>query len=224
MIRLNIACGANIFPGWVNIDRVDMEEAYLKHLRGHGELQMESWPEGQRKLAAALDAGQVQFEQHDLRKGFPHYADGTVDAIYLGQMIEHLNRRTEVEPFLRECLRMLKKGGQIRITTPDIIQLVEVYFSGGMSKFASEQPAFYAEGIPWPEEQLSYLLFGASGPDCTRENYEGHFHVYSRRVLYQLLNSLGFESRDYHDDRDPAWDGVVDCGMSHSLELDAVKP
>ncbi len=220
MIRLNIACGANIFPGWVNIDRVDVEEAYLKHLRGHGQLQLEGWPEGQRKLAVALDAGQVQFEQHDLRRGFPHYADGTVDAIYLGQMIEHLNRRTEVEPFLKECFRMLQSGGYLRLTTPDVRLIMYQWERRELGQFASEQPAFFAEAEN--DDQLSYLLFGASGPDCTRENYEGHFHAYSTVGMRALLTSVGFKARDLPTGN--TFTEVVDMGMSHSFGMTVEKP
>jgi SAM-dependent methyltransferase len=216
-MRLNIACGANVFPGWVNLDRTDIEAEYLSHLRSAPSF--EGWPEHQRKLGLAVKEGLVEFRQKDLREGFPEYADNSVDAIYCGQMIEHLHRFTEAPKFLRECHRMLKPGGWIRLTTPDLGLILYEYENGNLDAFASEQPAFFARLSG--HDQLSCLLFGASGDGCTRENYEGHFHCYSTFSLQLLLEECRFGSLET---RPPEREGVIDCGMSHSMAIEAVKP
>ena len=224
-LRLNIASGPNMFPGWLNLDHVD-QTSYLDAIKDAGG--MSGWPQHQVDLAEHARAGRIAFKVHDLRKGFAEYADGSVDAIYLGQMIEHLNPIAEAPQFLSECYRMLRPGGVIRITTPDLELLLDAYQKGELGKFASEQPAFYA--VACPSAQLSYLMFGACGPDCTSDRYEGHFCCYSREHLSLLLRGAGFTGeleffRDSLQSIDPeAMADTVDCGMSHSLCCEARKP
>ena len=226
-MKLNLCCGPNMFPGWLNVDAADMDDAYLRHLRDAPPGFV--WPEPQRELAAAVVAGQVEFVRHDVRKGLDCFnmADGSqlqipdnsVDAIYIGQAIEHFNRRTEAPALLRECCRVLRNGCPIRLTTPDIQYIVNKFQKGELNWFSQEQPGFYAEALP--EDQLSYLLFGASGPDCTAQNYEGHFHCYTNASLAALLVESGFMPRTHSA---AAFRDTSDCGMSHSFAIEAVKP
>src|SRR5688572_17152793 len=44
------------------------------------------------------------------------FAHASMDGIVLGEFLEH---QTDVTPFLRECGRVLKPGGQLLITTPN---------------------------------------------------------------------------------------------------------
>lgn len=55
---------------------------------------------------------------HDVRKKLP-FNDDSIDFIYSSHLIEHL-RKDECEKMLGECFRILKKGGLIRLTTPDL--------------------------------------------------------------------------------------------------------
>jgi predicted SAM-dependent methyltransferase len=215
-MKLNLCCGTNIFPGWLNVDRSDLEADYLRHLREAPAGFV--WPGEQQAHADAVRAGKLEFMRHDVRKGLP-WADGSVDAVYVGQAIEHFNRRTEAPRFLRECCRVLKRGGMIKLTTPDIQKLILALLSHRMHDFAKEQPDFYADADPL--EQFAYVLFGASGGGCTTEHYEGHFHCYSEETLAKLLSECGFVrafgSFGVFPER-------IDKGMSHSFAIEAVKP
>lgn len=220
-MKLNLCCGANLFPDWRNVDKTDVEEQYIRHLRDAPDGFV--WPEPQRELAAHVKAGKpLEFIRHDVRQGLARWATGSVDAIYIGQAIEHFNRRTEAPALLKECLRVLKPGASIRLTTPCLDKLVSAFvLERSLGDFASEQPAFYASGLP--EDQLSYLLYGASGADSTNENYEGHHHCYTERSLGALLTECGFTEAG--DD----WHAAIfmtcrDFGMSHSFAIEAVKP
>src|SRR3989339_897550 len=55
---------------------------------------------------------------HDCRKGIP-LKDSSVDFIYTSHFFEHLYRY-EVFALLKECYRVLKPSGKIRIVIPDI--------------------------------------------------------------------------------------------------------
>lgn len=230
-MKLNLCCGANLFPGWVNVDKTDVEEQYIRHLRAAPDHFV--WPEPQRELAAWVKAGKpLEFVRHDVRRGLDclnmpdgsqmQVMDNSIDAIYVGQAIEHFNRRTEAPALLRECLRVLKQGGAIRLTTPDLSSVAQSWLDGHMDQYAREQPAFYADALP--EDQLAYLLFGASGADCTAENYEGHFHAYTSRSLGALLTECGFLVNTSFLKNQFVFAECSDCGMSHSFAIEAVKP
>ena len=223
MTKLNIGCATNIFPGFVNIDRDDVEQTYLKHLRPLVASQMEGWPEEQKRHAEWISAGKIQFFQWDLRKGFPMYADGSIEAIYCGQMIEHLNPLHEVPAFLAECYRMLKPGGRVRLTTPDLDLLIRAYNDADMepaslSDYVNEQPEYYRDALE--EDKLAYIMYGAGG---TSERYEGHQHLYTRRALCQRLHGAGFSGFDTFE-VDLVFADCIDKGMSHSFAIEGVKP
>lgn len=220
MIRLNIGSGPNLFPGWINYDRVD-QAGYVENIRRAPSFQ--GWPQHQIDLAIKVREQEVETRVRDLREGFPMHPDGSVDAIYLGQVIEHLNILTEVPKLLAECYRMLRVGGMVRITTPDLELLISHYNRNRMDEFASEQPAFYKNA--WKGAQLCFLMFGASGPDCTWDNYEGHFFIFDRESMYGCLTEAGFNVTSIS--REPTltdvFADVVDQGMSHSLAAEAMK-
>lgn len=54
------------------------------------------------------------------------FRDGTFDAIYTSHFIEHISRDT-IDFVLRECYRVLKPGGIIRIVVPDLENIVREY-------------------------------------------------------------------------------------------------
>ncbi len=216
MIKLNIACATNIFPApWLNLDFTDMEAAYFVHIRGLA-ADLLDWPEEQKEHVRMLNAGTLRFEQRDLRKGFADYQDNSVDAIYAGQLIEHLQPHTEAPAFLAECYRMLKPGGRIRLTTPDLEALIEGWRFNKLDELEDDQPAFYKGALP--EDQLAYIMYGAGG---TAERYEGHQHLYTTRSLSKRLEAAGFrvagvEPSDVFAD-------CIDKGMSHSFALEGIK-
>jgi SAM-dependent methyltransferase len=218
-MKLNIACGTNVSPGFINIDISDVEGDYLKHLRGSGSY--DAWPEHQRRLIRWIQEGRIAFVRRDLRDGFPDIADGTVEAIYVGQAIEHLSPVHEVPKFLKECARMLRKGGLIKLTTPNLTRLLRAHREGTLGEFAADQPAFYAEASP--DDQLAYLMFGAAGENCKQESYEGHFHCYTFDTLRARLEVAGFTIPFGQLVDVSVFDECMDMGMSHSFFIIGVK-
>jgi predicted SAM-dependent methyltransferase len=91
------------------------------------------------------------------------FGDGTLDVIYLEEVIEHISRE-QGRSLITECLRALKPGGHVRLTTPDL-------------------DAFVA----------SFDGTDAAGKTINDIFYEhGHRHIYSRAAIYDLLTDAGF--------------------------------
>lgn len=62
---------------------------------------------------------------HDLRKGIP-LPDESCDVVYHAAVLEHI-RRADVPGFMRECYRVLRVGGIIRVGVPDLETLCRLY-------------------------------------------------------------------------------------------------
>lgn len=230
-VRLNIGCGPNVLPtSWINYDRADFN-SYIKWLyevvEGKLEIDLNTYALNVIRCLNFIKNGEsVIFKQHDLRKGFSQHEDNSITSIYIGQVIEHLNPVFEASNLIKECYRMLKPGGTIRLSTPDLEILLNAYLHNEMHKFSSEQPSLYNDVDP--SMQLSYIMFGACGQDCTLENYEGHMFMYSQTSMTKLLSLAGFKDIEFYYEigksKDPIMaKDIADAGMTHSFIVEATK-
>ena len=227
-MKLNLASATNIFPfpGWTATDRCDQRD-YLRILREeYAGPNIATLPDSQRRLAEFLQAGgTVDFRVHDLRDGFDWVPDGAAECIYLGQIIEHLQPTVGIARMLRECHRMLRPGGVVRITTPDLERLLNAYLNGRMMQFAPEQPDIYA--CSDSATQLAYLMFGALGEGNSHVAYDGHMHCWTVPALARVLREAGFARVEEKLGR-ASWSAAMateatDFGMSHSCCVEAMK-
>ena len=62
---------------------------------------------------------------HDVRKGLP-FSDETFDVVYHSHLLEHLPREAAL-PFIKECYRVLRRGGIIRVAVPDLERIARLY-------------------------------------------------------------------------------------------------
>lgn len=116
--------------------------------------------------------------QCDVTKGLP-YADATVDGIYSEHFIEHLSQR-DIVAFLRECRRVLKPGGRVRIATPDLGEIVRQYANNDW-----RQPWLRQYGYDWVYNRAEYLNVNL------RE--WGHQWLVDEDELSRLANLAGLE-------------------------------
>jgi predicted SAM-dependent methyltransferase len=233
LVKINIAAGPNIFPykGWTNYDHVSFE-SYFDWAKNTnlepGTIWANDGPgsfENMNKLQKFLRSNDTSYILHDIRKGLTSEND-SVDLIYFGQAIEHFNPIFEVPKILKECYRVMKPGGVIRVTTPDLDLLIQSYFTKKMDIFNRDQPEFYIESDPG--SQLSFLMFGASGPNCTFDNYEGHMCLYTRTSMKKILEDAGFKDIEFYIESGKSKNitmqkEAIDAGVNHSLIVEAVK-
>lgn len=75
-------------------------------------------------IAAKNKNKNISFKEHDCGKVF-EYPSNYFDKIISINLVEHL---IDYDLFLRECKRILKEGGKIAITTPDLDFFLHDYF------------------------------------------------------------------------------------------------
>lgn len=138
-----------------------------------------------------IDRGGRPDLRRDVVRGLP-FRDESVDAVYSEHFLEHLGRADGLR-FLRECRRVLKPGGVVRIAMPDLDVLVNRYRSedwrgdGDMFKL----------GYEWVGNRCEMLNL------AMRE--WGHQWVYNEEELERAasragLTSLGRRPRGKSDD------------------------
>lgn len=64
---------------------------------------------------------------HDLSRGIP-FPDASVDVVYHSHVLEHLDRDV-AQAFIRECARVLKADGLIRVVVPDFERYCRSYLA-----------------------------------------------------------------------------------------------
>ena len=82
---------------------------------------------------------------HDLRKRTP-YADATFDVVYHSHVLEHFPKNA-AHVFLRECHRVLKPGGVIRVAVPDLERIARLYLEA-LEKASNGVPG-WADNYEW---------------------------------------------------------------------------
>lgn len=84
--------------------------------------------------------------KHNFLKGIPLESNSS-DIVYHSHVIEHLPK-TQAQPFINECHRVLKPGGIIRIATPNLEGIVKTYLEK-LEKTIAEQDIDSADEYDW---------------------------------------------------------------------------
>jgi predicted SAM-dependent methyltransferase len=160
-VKLNIGSFTSMHHhGWVNVDVHD--------------------------LAGYAQSQGYKYLRHDVRNGLP-YDTGTVDAINAQHMLEHLTYKEGLS-FLRECRRVLKPDGVMRVAVPDAELLADLYVNG-------DDDGRWLPGV----ECLSDLdeIRGDASPDDTdalrfwKLLHDGHQAAYDSETLGDLALAAG---------------------------------
>jgi SAM-dependent methyltransferase len=110
-------------------------------------------------------------------------ASGTIDAVWSSHNLEHLQRH-EVPIALAEFRRVLRPGGEMLLTLPDLQRIAELVATDGLEDEAYNSPA-------GPITPLD-MIYGHT-PSLARGNeYMAHRTGFTARTLGQLLVEAGF--------------------------------
>jgi predicted SAM-dependent methyltransferase len=111
----------------------------------------------------------------DLRDSLP-FPDASVRFVYAEHFIEHITR-DEALRLLRECARVLVRDGVIRLSTPDLAWLAEVYM---------RRETHHWQALWQPRTPCQMMNEGMRS--------WGHQFLYDRAELINVLAEAGFSA------------------------------
>lgn len=124
--------------------------------------------------------------QMDATRPFP-FADSTFDYVFSEHMIEHIDWEGGVF-MLKECHRVLRKGGRIRITTPNLTTLARLC-QPPLSEIETQYMRWFSETFlpdSWPQTPSAVL--------SAFFYFWGHSFIYDEATLSGALQNAGFRS------------------------------
>jgi len=121
----------------------------------------------------------------DAARRFP-FPDESIDLVFAEQFIEHLSFE-QGSYCLRECCRVLKKGGKIRLSTPDLENLCSLYKNNNpdvdLKTVMARHKAQHNRGLTTPCHLMNDFF-----------RLWGHSFIYDEQTLRMQLGQAGFSS------------------------------
>lgn len=162
----------------------------------------------------------------DATKPYP-FDNNEFDCIFSEHMIEHV-LFSQGHQMLAECFRVLKPNGKLRISTPDLSFLIDLYGSDKselQKEFIKDSTDKWIDYAPYYED--TFVI----------NNYVrawGHKFIYDEKVLTYLLEKAGFVNVtrfDVGESRDEELQDLENVARKsaglialESLVLEATKP
>ena len=115
----------------------------------------------------------------DMTKTLP-MPDASLDAVYASEVIEHVPE-ADARAFLRDALRVLKPGGVLRLTTPDLAAICGLYLGTNPVATIDQFGTVWKGGIYTPDRWVN-AQFRA----------DGHQFIWSLESLASALTDAGF--------------------------------
>ncbi len=167
-VKVNLGSGLHVAPGWINIDSsVKTLFARLPQFALRWAYPLATVNDTHSRDEFVTLLRDHRFVYHNLKYGIP-LRDSSVDFIFSSHLLHHLYR-DEALKFIREALRVLKPGGTMRITVPDLEFIVALYLEGRR------------------EQALEYLFY-SKGP---RSNLSRRRYQYDFTLLKDLMDEAG---------------------------------
>lgn len=152
----------------------------------------------------------------DCRRRLP-LADGSAAGIRVEHFLEHLETREELPTFLKECLRVLRPDGVLRVIVPDAERYLRAYCRDDLVGFRElGVPDPFPEDLPTRMDIINHVF----------HQWHEHRWSYDFETLAHRLRWAGFtlvERIGYQRSLDPMLAQDWEVHARHSLYVDAVK-
>lgn len=145
---------------------------------GSGDHRIAGWINVDLDPAMAVDVAA------DLRRSIPLRA-GSVDLIHSEDFLEHIEK-AEGEAVLRECHRVLRNGGVMRLLTPDLRALIDEIYVRRDPRHLRWCSAYLDAKDPCEALNMHLRMAGE------------HRFIYDEEHLAKLLRDAGFDVRRVH--------------------------
>lgn len=168
------------------------------------------------------DPGDVPDHLLDISREPLPFKDGSTHAIYMSHVLDHFNF-FEGEHVLKECRRVLRPGGVLRVAVCNLGEFMRRYKDGGLEDFAYFQPLVYRE---LKSPGLRFGLVACGGSSDKAEWYSGHRMLYDEGGLHEMLQRAGFGILDTCDAdhvHPQFWD-LDEPYPDHTLFVEATAP
>lgn len=165
-----------------------VDEAIAReHLRGHASKKLHIGC-GEHPIPGWLNTDYQTWRKDvmllDATRSFP-FGDAVFDYIFTEHMIEHIPY-VDALRMLTECRRVIKPSGRIRITTPDIAFLIDLYRSDRSALQEDYIRWSFDARIEWSSDRSSCVVINNFVRDW------GHQFIYDEGSLKHALMRAGF--------------------------------
>ena len=180
-MKLNIGCGQTIIKGWVNADNsfsIKLSKYPLFFLELLFKLKIVDKSQydfilfARKNIIQNIDATQLPYDS------------SSIDVIYSSHMMEHL-QRDDAKTFIKECFRVLKPGGILRLSLPDLKIIADNYLKH------NDADLFIKHLLMEPPKtkKIKHLikLYISGG-------FREHSWMYDGKSLLKILNEFGFKN------------------------------
>ncbi len=151
----------------------------------------------------------------DVRCGLP-FATASVESAYSTHMIEHFYP-DELEKLLRECVRVLKPGGGMRLVVPNLQSAIAAYQQKRNDWFYDSFPRHFDS----VGGRFSNFVF-CDGQHRTAFDFSYLEEELRKAGFREVEESMEGKSRIYGE-RVPSFEAADATGLAHSLYVEAFR-
>lgn len=162
---VHVGCGDILAPGWLNIGLFQHSD------RPYGEV--------------IQDENGAYVINADVADGISRVVkeEACIEKIYASHFIEHIDFHEGIE-FIADCYRVLKPGGILRVSFPDLEIWVKNYYEGRMDFFERYKSHFLKDRFSIAQTKGQIMM-------AQIHNW-GHCWAYDFESMYQVMESAGF--------------------------------
>lgn len=193
VVKVNLGCGPSGINGWINYDwgmlPLLSKMPWIRRILIRFKLLSKNY---------MVDWAPIKLV--NIRRRLP-LDNESVDHIYCSHVLEHFEK-WETENLLKECRRVLKRDGCLRIVLPDLKRMIDQYHDA--DEFCREFYGFNKDQKTW-----------------SRRLIRGHQWMYDEKSVSEVLEKAGFKKvkiTDWRQGKTPDLE-KLDLGIHRKLSL-----